>query len=131
MPALAEFTAVVIDCSDPATLAEVYRKATGWEITYSDQDSASLGNGGPVQIASLGNGGPVQIAFQRIERYQAPGWPDASKHTHLDLTVTDLESTAKELLAMGAAKPAFQPGEGKWVALTDPEAHPSCLTTSA
>ncbi|KUO22060.1 VOC family protein [Streptomyces dysideae] len=118
MPALAEFTAVVIDCADPAILAEFYRKATGWEITYSDQD-----------FSSLGNGGPVQIAFQRIEGYQAPGWPDARTHAHLDLTVTDLESAAKELLAIGAAKPEFQPGEGKWVVLTDPEGHPFCLTT--
>jgi hypothetical protein len=70
-------------------------------------------------------------AARGIEGYQAPGWHDASKRTHLDLTVTDLESAAKELPAIGAAKPEFQPGEGKWVALTDPEAHPSCLTTSA
>ncbi|MGW6917598.1 VOC family protein [Kitasatospora sp. NPDC054939] len=119
MPALAEFTAVVIDCADPATLAEFYRKATGWEITYSDED-----------FAYLGNGGPVQIAFQRIDGYRAPGWPDARKHAHLDLTVTDLESATKDLLAVGAAKPEFQPDEDKWVVLTDPEGHPFCLVTS-
>ncbi|MCT2592145.1 VOC family protein [Streptomyces sp. N2-109] len=120
MPALAEFTAVVIDCADPAVLADFYRKATGWEILYSDQD-----------FASLGNGGPVQVAFQRIEGYQAPGWPDGRKHAHLDLTVTDLARTAKELLAIGAAKPEFQPGGGEWVVLTDPEGHPFCLTSGS
>ncbi|TGA95189.1 VOC family protein [Streptomyces sp. MZ04] len=118
MPALAEFTAVIIDCADPAMLAEFYKKATGWEITCSDQDSAYLGNGGP-----------MQIAFQRIEGYRAPGWPDARKHAHFDLTVTDLESAAKELLALGAARPEFQPGQGEWVVLTDREGHPFCLTT--
>jgi predicted enzyme related to lactoylglutathione lyase len=118
MPALAEFTAVTIDCADPARLAEFYQKATGWESTYSDED-----------FACLGNGGPLQFAFQRIEGYQAPGWPDARKHAHLDLTVTDLDSAAKELLALGASKPEFQPGEDRWVVLIDPEGHPFCLTT--
>ncbi|MFI9580888.1 VOC family protein [Streptomyces sp. NPDC052236] len=120
MPALAQFSAITIDCADPATLAEFYQKATGWDITSSDQD-----------FASLGDGGPIQVAFQRIEGYQAPGWPDDRKHAHLDLTVTDLESAAKELLALGASMPEFQPGDGEWVVLTDPEGHPFCLTTGA
>ncbi|MGW7007891.1 VOC family protein [Streptomyces sp. NPDC054933] len=118
MPTLAEPTAVTIDCADPAALADFYKKATGWETTYSDAD-----------FACLGNGGPIQLAFQRIEGYQAPDWPDARKHAHLDLAVTDLESAAEELLALGASRPEFQPGEGKWLVLTDPEGHPFCLTT--
>ncbi|MFF4657579.1 VOC family protein [Streptomyces sp. NPDC001381] len=118
MPALAEFTTVVIDCADPAALAEFYRKATGWDITYSDEDYVFLGGGA---------GGRTQIAFQRVEGYQAPGWPDARKHMHLDFAVADLESAAAELLAIGAAKPEFQPGEGKWVVFTDPEGHPFCI----
>jgi predicted enzyme related to lactoylglutathione lyase len=118
MSALAEVAAVVIDCAAPASLAEFYRQVTGWEITYSDED-----------YAYLGNGGPVQLGFQRIEGYRAPGWPDERKHAHLDLQVTDLESTVTELLALGATRPEFQPGEGKWVVLADPEGHVFCLTT--
>jgi hypothetical protein len=118
MSALAEFTAVIIDCADPASLAEFYRKLTDWEVTYSDED-----------CASLGNGGPIQLGFQRIEGYRGPGWPDARKHAHLDLKVTDLEGTTKELLDIGATMPEFQPGEDKWVVLADPEGHLFCLTT--
>jgi hypothetical protein len=33
------------------------------------------------------------------------------------------------LLAHGAEKPEFQPDEGRRVVLTDPGAHPFCLTT--
>lgn len=119
MPALAELNAVTLDCADPAALAAFYSKATGWRITLSDGDSAALGNGGP-----------VQLVFQRIEDYQPPQWPDARKHAHLDLTVADPEEAAAELIGLGASRPAFQPGEGVWVVLTDPAGHPFCLTTA-
>lgn len=118
MSALTEFTAVVIDCADPATLAEFYRRATGWELTYSDDD-----------FAYLGNGGPVQLGFQRIEGYRAPGWPDDRKHAHLDLKVADVAAAAKALLDLGATRPEFQPGGDKWTVLADPEGHVFCLTT--
>jgi hypothetical protein len=41
--------------------------------------------------------------------------------------VTDLNVATKELLALGAAKPEFQPGEGQWTVLTDPEGHLFCI----
>ncbi|KND26072.1 VOC family protein [Streptomyces acidiscabies] len=120
MPVLKQLSTVVIDCADPVALAAFYRKATEWEITYSDQN-----------FVSLGKGTPVQLAFVRVEGYQAPGWPDGAKHVHLDFTVTDLDGTAGELLALGASRPEFQPGEGQWIVLTDPEGHPFCLTSDA
>lgn len=43
MAAHAELTAIILDCAAPKALAEFYQKATGWEITYSDDDSAYLG----------------------------------------------------------------------------------------
>ncbi|WP_031521554.1 VOC family protein [Streptomyces sp. NRRL F-5123] len=109
-------TTIVVDCADPAALAAFYGKATGWDVTSSD-----------AEYAALGNGGPVQIAFQRVEGHRAPDWPSAPARTHLDLTVRDVGSTVAELLAAGAGKPAFQPGEDSWVVLTDPEGHPFCL----
>ena len=111
--------ALILDCADPSALAAFWAKATGWEVVSSDADSAALSDGGT-----------VQLAFQRVEDYRAPGWPDARKHAHLDLSVatgTDLETAAGALLALGAARPAFQPGEGEWIVLTDPEGHAFCL----
>jgi predicted enzyme related to lactoylglutathione lyase len=118
MPALAEFIAVVIDCADPASLADFYRNVTGWEVTYGDGD-----------FVYLGNGGPVQLGFQRVDGYQGPGWPDAAKHSHLDLKVADPQDAARKLVAIGATMPEFQPGGGKWMVLADPEGHVFCLTT--
>ncbi|MDX3227287.1 VOC family protein [Streptomyces sp. ME19-01-6] len=116
MPVLKQLSTVVLDCADPAALAAFYQKATGWEITSSEQN-----------FASVGNGTPVQLAFVRVEGYQPPSWPDGANHVHLDFTVTDLDGAAEELVGIGASRPDFQPGEGQWIVLTDPEGHPFCL----
>jgi predicted enzyme related to lactoylglutathione lyase len=118
MPANATLRAVVIDCADPAALAEFYRKLTGLDISYTDDTYVDLG------------AGPVKIGFQRIEGYQGPGWPNPAKHLHLDFTVGDLAEAAGEAVALGAGRPEFQPGDGSWIVLTDPEGHPFCLTAA-
>ncbi|GAA1233649.1 VOC family protein [Kitasatospora nipponensis] len=119
MPVLKQLSTVVIDCADPTALAAFYQKATGWEITHNDQD-----------FASLGNGTPVQLAFVRVDGYRSPGWPDGTRHVHLDFTVADVDGAAEELLGLGASRPEFQPGDGQWIVLTDPEGHPFCLTSA-
>ncbi|MFI7004970.1 VOC family protein [Streptomyces sp. NPDC050145] len=119
MPVLEQLATVVVDCADPVALAAFYQGATGWEVTYSDKDFASLGAGPD----STGPG----LAFVRVEGYRARQWPDGDKHLHLDFTVADLDRAVEELLALGASRPTFQPGDGEWVVLTDPEGHPFCL----
>src|SRR5262245_50886754 len=116
MPALANLSAVVIDCAAPGPLAEFYRTLTGGEITHSDGDSAYLG------------GGPVQLGFQRVAGYRPPAWPDDAKQAHLDFTVADVERAVKELVAIGATKPEFQPGGDEWTVLADPEGHLFCVS---
>jgi predicted enzyme related to lactoylglutathione lyase len=106
-----------IDCADPAALADFYQKATGWEITSSGADSASLG------------GGPIAVGFQRVDGYRPPSWPDTPAHLHLDFTVADTAAAVDELIALGATKPDFQPGEWDWVVLLDPEGHPFCVSS--
>ena len=118
MAVRAELTAIIIDCAAPKALAEFYHHVTGWELTHSDHDSAYLGNG------------PIQLAFQRVDGYEGPGWPNAAKHAHLDFTVADLDAATKELLALGAARPDFQPGENRWTVLTDPEGHAFCIVAA-
>lgn len=118
MSVLKRLSTVVHDCADPVALAAFYQKATGWEITSSRPD-----------FASVGNGTPVQMAFVRVEGYRAPGRPGGAGQAHLDFTVTDLNGAAEELVGIGASRPEAQPGEGEWIVLTDPEGHPFCLTS--
>ncbi|MCZ0983051.1 VOC family protein [Streptomyces diastatochromogenes] len=120
MSALAQISTIVIDCGDPVRLAEFYSGVTGWEITYSGEE-----------YASLAGGEQPGLAFVRVEGYEAPTWPEGAKHVHLDLTVADLEEAAGRMLALGASRPEFQPGKDQWVVLTDPEGHPFCLVTGA
>jgi catechol 2,3-dioxygenase-like lactoylglutathione lyase family enzyme len=119
MSAFAKLSAVVLDCADPAALAAFYRKATGWEITSSDDD-----------FVTLGDGGPVQLSFQRVAGYRAPDWPGDGKQAHLDLAVPDVELAARQLVAEGAARPEFQPGGDDWLVLIDPAGHPFCLAAA-
>ncbi|MEL5956833.1 VOC family protein [Streptomyces sp. CLV115] len=120
MSVLAQISTVVIDCGDPVRLAEFYSEVTGWEITCSGED-----------YASLADGEHPGLAFVRIEGYRASAWPDDAKHVHLDFTVTDLAEATARILALGASRPEFQPGKDQWVVLSDPEGHPFCLTTGA
>jgi predicted enzyme related to lactoylglutathione lyase len=108
-------SAIVIDCADPTALASFYAAATGWRVTGDGDDFRTV------------EGGPVPLSFQRIDGYQAPGWPDDRKHAHLDITVPDVAIARKELTALGATVPEFQPGEGEWTVLLDPEGHPFCI----
>jgi hypothetical protein len=89
---------------------------TGWKVTYSDDDTVQLGDGGP-----------IQLGFQRVDGYQPPGWPDPAKQAHLDVGVADLaDGGAQGVGARG--HPAGLPARGDdWAVLIDPPGHPFCL----
>ncbi|NEW38022.1 VOC family protein [Nocardia cyriacigeorgica] len=114
----ANLAAIIIDCASPKAMAEFYREVTGWKITHTDDDSAYLGEG------------PIQLAFQRVMGYEGPGWPDTAKHAHLDFTVADVPTETERLLALGATVPDFQPGQGQWTVLADPEGHLFCIAAA-
>lgn len=106
---------ILFDSADPDALAEFYCRATGWTVTESDGDFVYV------------EGGPVNLAFQRVDGYRGPEWPDPAKHAHLDFKAADPEQAVKDLLAAGAGMPDFQPGGASWTVLTDPDGHPFCV----
>lgn len=116
MSAPARLTTVILDCSDPGALAGFYRAVTGWDETYRDDD-----------CVHLGDGDAARLGFQRVEGYRSPSWPSPLKQAHLDFAVADVDQAVAELLTLGATKPDFQPGNGDWVVLADPEGHLLCL----
>lgn len=117
-----KLTAITIDCPNPRALATFYKKATGMDVAAESNDD----------FAGLVGAGGLFVGFQRVDDYQAPRWPDQSKpqQFHLDFAVEDLDEAEARVLALGAAKPEFQPGGAQWRVFTDPAGHPFCLATS-
>lgn len=117
MPGIASLVMINLDCAHPPALAEFYHHLLGWEITHSQDEYAMISDGS------------TTIGFGQIVGYQDPGWPDEAspKRYHLDTYVDDLDKATAACLELGAGKPDFQPGAGRWVVLTDPAGHPFCL----
>ncbi|MFB9074583.1 VOC family protein [Citricoccus parietis] len=119
--AIARFPSFVIDCPDPAALAEFYGAVLGWDA----QDQA---DGDDHWLDLRPADGSNCISFQWAQDYRAPDWPgqDNPQQMHLDVMVEDLDAGEKAVLELGATKTEHQPGESFRVFL-DPAGHPFCL----
>lgn len=117
MTGIARFSLVALDCRDPQALAAFYSAITGWPIEHDGGD-----------WVQLGSGTGATIAFQLAPDHQPPVWPgdDHPQQLHLDFDVPDLDVGEEQVLALGARKAEFQPGETFRVYL-DPAGHPFCL----
>jgi predicted enzyme related to lactoylglutathione lyase len=114
--AIARLPVIAIDCPDPGALARFYGALLGWQVDVST-DRASV-------CPEDGQG----IAFHRVAGYTPPTWPaqERPKRMHLDMLVDDLDAAEEAVIALGATKPADQPGTSYRVFL-DPAGHPFCL----
>jgi hypothetical protein len=116
-----ELRAVVLDCPDPAALAEFYRGVLGGEVSLDEPDWAELAVGGRT------------LAFQEVVDYQPPSWPDGPpQQFHLDLTVPAYDEPHALVTALGATPldPVEPPPAGNdrgWRVYADPAGHPFCL----
>jgi predicted enzyme related to lactoylglutathione lyase len=117
MDPVARLTAVVLDCPDPHKLAVFYGELTGWRVEYDEPEWVTL---------NTGTG--LRVCFQESPDHVPPVWPDPTgpQQVHLDLAVEDLDAAEQRVLALGAVKPDFQPGE-TWRVFADPAGHPFCL----
>ncbi|WP_188191751.1 VOC family protein [Nonomuraea sp. SYSU D8015] len=119
MTTKAKLLAVTLDCAEPKKLAEFYHEVTGWEIQYSEDEYAAVGDG------------TTNIYFGRVPDRTPVTWPSPDKQFHFDFRVPDVEKAAEEYVALGATKPEFQPGvteDGvRWIVLQDPEGHLFCV----
>lgn len=113
---------VVIDCSNAETLAIFYTKLLGWKLThpYAKGWAAITSPSGTI------------IAFQEVEGYEPPIWPNESgkqgQMLHLDFHVEDLDSAVKYALECGAKLADSQFFDDSQT-MIDPEGHPFCLDT--
>jgi hypothetical protein len=69
------------------------------------------------------------LAFQRVEDYRPPQWPDPARpqQFHLDLGVMDLDQSEEEVLGLGARLLDVGDGKRSWRIYADPAGHPFCL----
>jgi Glyoxalase-like domain len=72
----------IIDCPNPMKLAAFYSEVTGRPIMDGSGDN----------MAGI-TFGEVDLAFQQVEDYRPPGWPDDEhpKQYHLDFEVDEIE----------------------------------------
>jgi predicted enzyme related to lactoylglutathione lyase len=114
--AIARFPSLVIDCPDPAALAEFYGAMLDWKVDVSSDWAEARAEDGQC------------ICFQPVEAYTPPGWPaqEVPQQMHLDVIVDDLDAAEAAVLDLGAVKHEHQPGTSFRVFL-DPAGHPFCL----
>src|SRR3954464_10933416 len=117
---IARFPTFVIDCPDAGELARFYGGLLDWEVT-TQEDWTEI----------RPSDGSTCISFQTVSDYRRPQWPgqDVPQQMHMDVVVPDLDEGEEAVLALGATKPAEQPGTTFRVFL-DPAGHPFCLCLS-
>ncbi|AVH58322.1 MULTISPECIES: VOC family protein [Streptomyces] len=115
--ALAKLGVVVLDCPDPRALAGFYAEVLGGTVSGEDD------------WIDLDTPGGHPLAFQAAPNHVPPRWPapDASQQFHLDLTVDDLDTAEKAVLALGAKPLDTEDRSRSWRVYADPAGHPFCL----
>lgn len=106
---------VVIDCPDPAGLAEFYSVLLGLPVTYRSDD----------WVVIAVNDRTSGIAFQLAPDHRPPAWPDPARpqQFHLDVMVDDLDIADAQAVELGAARLPSETGR----IYADPAGHPFCL----
>jgi catechol 2,3-dioxygenase-like lactoylglutathione lyase family enzyme len=112
---------LVIDCPDPRALAVFYEQLLGMRRRYDNSDWVTIG----------ADGDSPDVAFQRIDNYQSPRWPDPGHpaRLHVDVMVDDLDVAEAKVLALGATLLEGSDKPIGYRVYADPIGHPFCLIT--
>lgn len=101
---------VIVDCPDPAALAEFWSAALGQPITYRSADFCVV----------AANDTTSGLGFQLAPGHVPPNWPHEPAQLHFDLMTDDVEAAGREVLALGARHLSD-------TVYADPAGHPFCL----
>ncbi|MCP2244438.1 VOC family protein [Lentzea aerocolonigenes] len=112
---------VVIDCPEPAVVAEFYVKVLGGEIVDPTP-----------QWMTMRTPSGMRVSFQQVDDYSPPQWPgqEHPQQIHLDVMVTDLDESEPLVLALGAKLLQGSEKSTGFRVYADPAGHPFCLVTN-
>ncbi|MST35034.1 VOC family protein [Acidimicrobiaceae bacterium USS-CC1] len=140
MPTFPTLRSVVLDTTDARRLAEFYRRLLGYRYRPGDEPPGpgSPDRRGADWLVLVAPDGCGRLAFQRVDRLDAPTWPDPAgpQQLHLDLavaTTAELASQHRRILALGARlleDRSDDPDEPLYV-YADPAGHPFCVFVAA
>jgi hypothetical protein len=125
--AVAKTTVLILDCAEPAALAEFYAALL---------DARTQVGTDPDYVEIVGNGG-VHLAVHRDHGYAPPSWPrpDDSQQAHLRILVShdDMDEAEREAISLGARPLDTKDNGGpRDVRLySDPAGHSFSLAVSA
>ncbi len=109
---------VVIDCREPARLADFYAQVLGGTPQAEDETWVVL-------VDPSGR----RLAFQSSPEHEPPKFPDprGSQQFHLDVAVDDVDEAERKVLALGATRVTDAVGEDHFRVYRDPAGHTFCL----
>jgi hypothetical protein len=108
---------LIIDCPEPGRLASFYEQLLSMVRVQDEEGWVVIGDAAD----------RPGVAFQKVEDYRPPRWPDPEypQHMHFDVRVDNLDEAEAKVLDLGATR---LPGGGEhFRVFTDPVGHPFCL----
>ena len=105
---------LVIDCEQPAVLADFWCAALDFRVVYRSEDI--------IDIAAH------SAAYPGIELIRSESHDDRKSPLHIDLNPDDQAEEVARLIALGAHRvDVGQPADASWVVLADPEGNAFCV----
>ncbi|MDQ1602995.1 MAG: hypothetical protein QOE01_840 [Actinomycetota bacterium] len=114
------FTELIIDCHDPASLAEFWAQVLGYTVS---ETSAEGGEHHYVELEGPTGSGPKLLLLR------APDTKTVKNRLHIDVNATDREQAeeVERIIGLGAKPVDIGQGEQSWVVLADPEGNEFCV----
>lgn len=127
--AIANYAYTAIDCADPVELAHFYSNITGLRVQPFDEGETAESC---EWLELWDENGRTKMAFQKIDNYRAPTWPDGDipQQAHMDFHAKDLVISEKQILEIGGRKAQFQPKPNRFRVYLDPSGQPFCIVQS-
>ncbi len=119
------FENVIVDARDIRALADFWREALGWVVTYDDGEEICLNPGGG-DVDDPATWLFPDLVFVKVDTPET-----GRQRIHLDLasaSVEEQQATVERLLALGATRADVgQPADAPFTVLADPEGNAFCV----